>query len=157
MGHAQSPPCYTQSWCHALPLCLIPFGEFWSTGNPISSNKMWKGPIWSKVLINLHVTIQDECKVGVKGQANQMVWLLPWLFFSCCFELPSPGCLLHAAWLCGAVCCLFEIIPFSGDSSRTVPFCTSPITYSIIQPPIEGESASIKKFELVFIWLLYWL
>ena len=40
---------------------------------------------------------------------------------------------------------LLEIIPFSGDSSRTGPFCASPVAYSIIHPPIEGESTSIEN------------
>ena len=38
---------------------------------------------------------------------------------------------------------LFEIIPVSGVSRRTGPFCASPVAYSIVHPPFEGESASI--------------
>ena len=45
---------------------------------------------------------------------------------------------------------LFEMIPFSGDSSRTGPFCASPVAYSIVLP-IEGELASTKNQSWFFV------
>ena len=40
---------------------------------------------------------------------------------------------------------LFEVIPLSGDSSRTGPFCASPVAYPIFHSPVECESATIEK------------
>ena len=45
---------------------------------------------------------------------------------------------------------LFEIIPFSGDSKRTGPFCASPVAYSIVHPLIEGENQLPLKIRASF-------
>ena len=39
---------------------------------------------------------------------------------------------------------VFEVIPLSGDSSRTGPFRASPVAYPILHSPIECEPTAIK-------------
>ena len=51
---------------------------------------------------------------------------------------------------------LFEVIPLSGDSSRTGPFCASPVAYPIVHSSVECELATIEKqswFSLIWLWL----
>ena len=39
---------------------------------------------------------------------------------------------------------VFEVIPLSGDSSRTGPYCASPVAYPILHSPIECEPTAIE-------------
>ena len=95
-------------------------------------------------------TERDGARVG--AQANRMVIVDCWRwcdFFSGSFSHVTLNCLHLGVYYIHSMIVLcslmFKIIPFSGDSSRTGPFCASPVAYSIVHPPIEGESASIEN------------
>ena len=40
---------------------------------------------------------------------------------------------------------VFEVISLSGDSSRTGPFCASPVAHPILHSPIECEPTAIEN------------
>ena len=109
------------------------------------------GKVTTAKIMNIPTSYPNKgtaCECVCLGDIDCWHWydFFPDSFSHVALNLPLPGWLYYIYSMIVWYSLLFEIIPFSGDStSRTGPFCTSPVAYSIVHPLIEGKSASIEN------------